>query len=141
MTMRLLFALVALAAISPAQTATAAKSTPATIRQEYQRAYNTHDAGAVLELYSGDAVLLSDAGVFRGRAEIRKWLQFAMDQGSVLDSIAADRESAADTLAYSAGHTRRLVGNEVHLGRYLIVMQLQDGKWRIVEHASFNVHE
>lgn len=139
--LRLLLALYIFTSIASAQEATVAKSPAASVREEYLRAYNTHNANVVLALYAEDAVLLSEAGVFHGKAEIEKWLQFALDRGSVLDSITPDREESSDTLAYGAGHTRRLAGNEVHLGRYLIVIQLQQGKWRIVEHASFNVKE
>ena len=113
---------------------------PSTVREAYLQAYNTHDTGAVLALYADDAVLLSEAGIFRGRDEIRKWLKFAIDQGSILESISPVREKSSGTLAYGTGETKRLVGNEVHFGRYLLVMELQNGKWRIVEHASFSVH-
>jgi ketosteroid isomerase-like protein len=91
-------------------------------------------------MYADDAVLLSEAGVFRGKSEIRKWLQVAFDQGSVLESITAIREKSSTTIAYGTGQTRRLVGAEVHLGRYLIVMEKRKRKWVIVEHASFNTH-
>ena len=111
------------------------------IREEYRHAYNLHDADAVLSLYADDAVLLSEAGVFHGKSEIRKWLQFAFDQGSVLESIFPAHEKSSDTLAYGTGNTKRLVGTEIHLGRYLIVMEKRNGHWNIVEHASFNVHE
>lgn len=111
------------------------------IREEYQRAYNLHSADAVLALYADDAVLRSEAGVFRGKPEIRKWLQFAFDQGSVLESITPDREKSSATLAYGTGHTKRMVGKEVHLGHYLIVMERRSGLWSIVEHASLNAHE
>lgn len=111
------------------------------VREQYLHAYNLHDAAAVLALYADDAVLLSEAGVFHGKPEIRKWLQFAFDQGSVLESITPVREKSSDTLAYGTGDTKRLAGKEVHLGHYLIVMEKRDGGWRIVEHASFNAHE
>jgi ketosteroid isomerase-like protein len=111
------------------------------VRDEYLHVYNLHDADAVLALYADDAVLLSEAGVFRGKPEIRKWLQFAFDQGSVLENITATREKSSDTLAYGTGHTKRLVGKEIHLGHYLIVMEKRNGQWSIVEHASLNAHE
>src|SRR5215469_707211 len=111
------------------------------VREEYLHAYNLHDADAVLALYADDAVLLSEAGIFHGKPEIRKWLQFAFDQGSVLEDITPTREKSSDTLAYETGRTKRLAGKEIHLGRYLIVMEKRNGQWSIVEHASFNVHE
>ncbi len=111
------------------------------VRSEYLQAYNSHNPDSVLALYADDAVLLSEAGVFRGKSEIRKWLQFAFDQGSVLEAITAAREKASNTLAYGTGQTKRLVGQEVHLGRYLIVLEKHGGKWLIIEHASFNIHE
>jgi len=117
------------------------KQPASVVREEYLRAYNLHDADVVLALYSDDAVLLSEAGVFRGKPEIRKWLQFAFDQGSVLESITPAREKSSNTLAYGTGETKRLVGKEIHLGRYLIVMEQRNGRWSIIEHASFNVHE
>ncbi len=105
-----------------------------------KRAYNLHNADAVLDLYADDAVLLSEAGVFAGKSEIRKWLQVAFDQGSMLDTITAIREKSSHTLAYGTGQSKRLAGQEVHLGRYPIVLEKRRGKWMIVEHASFNVH-
>jgi ketosteroid isomerase-like protein len=99
-----------------------------------------HNTDSVLALYADDAVLLSEAGVFRGKSEIRKWLQMAFNQGSVLEAITAIREKSSNTIAYGTGRTKRLVGQEVHLGRYLIVLEKRRGKWIIVEHASFNVH-
>src|SRR5262245_22209690 len=122
-----------------AQTSGLPKEPTSLIRDEYLHAYNLHDADALLALYADDAVLLSEAVVFRGKSEIRKWLQFAFDQGSVLEAITATREKSSGTIAYGTGHTRRLVGKEVHLGRYLIVMGKRNGQWLILEHASFNV--
>ncbi len=135
-----MFFLVVLPMISMAQTP-GPKQPASVVREEYLHAYNLHDADAVLALYSDDAVLLSEAGVFHGTAEIRKWLQFAFDQGSVLESITPTREKSSDTLAYGTGNTKRLVGKDVHLGRYLIVMEKRNGRWSIVEHASFNARE
>jgi ketosteroid isomerase-like protein len=130
-----------LAVIAITQNVGLAQEPASAVREEYLRAYNLHDAEAVLALYADDAVLLSEAGVFQGKPEIRKWLQFAFDQGSVLESITATREKSSDTLAYGTGRTKRLVGKEIHLGRYLIVMEKHNGHWRIVEHASLNAHE
>jgi ketosteroid isomerase-like protein len=114
---------------------------PATlIRNQYLQAYNLHNPDSVLALYADDAVLLSEAGVFRGKAEIRKWLQVAFDQGSVLEAITATCEKSSTTIAYGTGQTKRLVGQEVHLGRYLIVLEKRKRKWIIIEHASFNAH-
>jgi ketosteroid isomerase-like protein len=110
------------------------------VRNQYLHAYNLHDVDSVLALYADDAILLSEAGLFRGKSEIRRWLQAAFDQGSVLEAISAFREKSGDTIAYGTGQTKRLVGPEVHLGRYLIVLEKRSGKWVIVEHASFNVH-
>lgn len=110
------------------------------IRADYLHAYNLHDLDSVLALYADDAVLLSEAGVFRGKSEIRKWLQFAFDQGSTLESITATRERSSKTLSYGTGQTRRVIGEEIHLGRYLIVLEKCKGRWLIIEHASFNVH-
>ena len=126
---------------SAAQNAAHVEQPVSMVREQYLHAYNLHDADAVLELYADDAVLLSEAGVFQGKAEIRKWLQFAFDQGSVLESITPAREKSSETLAYGTGRTKRLVGKEVHLGRYLIVMEKRNGEWRIVEHASLNARE
>jgi hypothetical protein len=47
----------------------------------------------------------------------------------------------SNTIAYGTGNTRRLVGQEVHLGSYLIVMEKRSAQWVIVEHASFAAHE
>jgi ketosteroid isomerase-like protein len=125
-------------ATASAQDRVRAEQPASLIRNEYLRAYNLHDADAVLALYADDAVLLSEAGVFRGKSEIRKWLQAALDQGSVLEGITATREKASTAIAYGTGQTKRLVGQEVHLGRYLIVLEKRKGKWMIIEHASLN---
>ena len=127
--------------VTCAQSAPNDKAATIVIRDEYLRAYNEHDIDAVLALYADDAVLLSEASVFRGKSEIRKWVQFAIEQGSVLESITPIREQSSDTLAYGTGQTKRLVGKEVHLGRYLLVLEKKNGRWRIIEHASFNAHD
>ena len=91
----LLFALFMATSTGWSQSASQQKTPTSVVRDEFLRAYNDHDTEAVLALYADDAVLLSEAGVFRGRAEIRKWLQFAMDQGSVLESITPIREKSS----------------------------------------------
>lgn len=138
---RTLLFCIALLAIAATAQSDPPKQPASAVREEYLSAYNRHDTDAVLALYSQDATLLTETGVFHGRAEIRKWLQFALDQGSVLESIQPVREKSSERLAYGTGETKRRVGQEIHLGRYLIVMEQQDGEWRIVEHAAFNVHE
>jgi ketosteroid isomerase-like protein len=140
MTGRILFFCAVLMATTSAQDLPHPDEPASLIRTEYLHAYNSHNPDSVLSLYADDAVLLSEAGVFRGKAEIRKWLQVAFDQGSVLEAITAVREKSSTTIAYGTGQTRRLVGQEVHLGRYLIVMEKRKRKWVIVEHASFNAH-
>ena len=135
---RFVFFCAALIVIISAPKVTAAEEPASLIRNEYLRAYNLHDADSVLALYADDAVLLSAAGVFRGKSEIRKWLQIAFDQDSVLETITAIREKSASTIADGTGRTQRRVGQEIHLGRYLIVLEKRRGKWLIVEHASFN---
>jgi ketosteroid isomerase-like protein len=139
MTRRWAVVCAALIVVVSARSIAAAEDPLSRVRHEYQHAYNSHNADAVLALYAEDAVLLSEAGEFRGKSEIRKWVQVALDQGSVLEAITPIREKSANTLAYGTGQTKRLVGQEVHLGRYLIVLEKRKGKWMIVEHASFNV--
>ena len=138
---RLIFVFYALTVIVSGQNLSQVKEPASRVREQYRQAYNRHDAEAVLALYGDDAVLLSEAGVFRGKAEIRKWLQFAFDQGSRLETITPARENSSATIAYGTGRTKRLAGKEVHLGRYLIVLEKRKGRWLIIEHASFNVHE
>ena len=140
MTSRCLFLCAALIVTASAQKIAGAEEPVSQIRNEYLHAYNLHNSELVLALYADDAVLLSEAGVFTGKSEIRKWLQIAFDQGSMLEAITAIREKLSTTIAYGTGRTRRLVGEKVHLGRYLIVLEKRAGKWIIVEHASFNVH-
>ncbi|HYK89504.1 MAG TPA: nuclear transport factor 2 family protein [Acidobacteriota bacterium] len=111
------------------------------VRQEFLRAYNAKDVDAVVALYAEDATLVSDGGAFKGRAEIRKWVQAGLDQGSRLDTIEPDVEKSSGTLAYGTGRSRRLVGSELHLGQYLIVMEKIGGEWKIVQHFSMNTGE
>jgi ketosteroid isomerase-like protein len=137
---RCVFLCAALIVTTSAQKIRAPEEPVSLIRNEYLHAYNLHNTDSVLALYADDAVLLSEAGVFTGKSEIRKWLQIAFGQGSVLEAITAIREKSSNTIAYGTGRTKRLVGQEVHLGRYLMVLEKREGKWIIVEHASFNVH-
>lgn len=108
------------------------------VREGWLRNFNARDTDAVLALYAEDATLVTEAGVFHGRGAIRPWVQASMDQGSRLESISADREASSGNLAYGAGHSRRWVGQELHLGRYLIVMERMGSNWKIVEHFSMN---
>jgi ketosteroid isomerase-like protein len=111
----------------------------AQLRQEFLRAYNAQDVDAVAALYAEDATLVSDGGTFKGRNEIRKWVQAGVDQGSRLEAIEPEVEKSSGILAYGTGRTRRLVGSEVHLGQYLIIMERIGTQWRIVQHFSLNV--
>jgi ketosteroid isomerase-like protein len=108
------------------------------VRQAFLRAYNAKDVDAVVALYAEDATLVSDGGTFKGRNEIRKWVQAGLDQGSRLEAIYPGVEKSSGTLAYGTGRSRRLVGSEVHLGQYLIVMEKIGGEWKIVQHFSMN---
>src|SRR5215831_1029027 len=96
---RCLFLCAALIVTTLTQNRAGAEERVSLIRNEYRQAYNLHNAESVLALYADDAVLLSEAGVFSGKSEIRKWLQIAFDQGSVLESITAIREKSGSTIA------------------------------------------
>jgi ketosteroid isomerase-like protein len=113
----------------------------AQVRQEFLRAYNAKDVDAVVALYAEDAALVSDGGTFRGRDEIRKWVKAGLDQGSRLEAIEPSVEKSSGALAYGTGRTRRLVGSDVHLGQYLIVMEKIGGEWKIVQHFSLSARE
>ena len=108
------------------------------IRQEFLRAYNAKDVDTILTLYAEDATLVSDGGTFKGRSEIRNWLVSGIDLGSRLEAIEPLAEGSCGTLAYEEGQTRRLVGSEVHLGRYLMVMENIGGEWKITQHFSIS---
>lgn len=112
----------------------------AQMRQEFLRAYNAKDVDAVVALYAEDATLVSDGGTFKGRNDIRKWVRTALDQGSRLEAIEPGVEKSSGTLAYGTGRSRRLVGSQVHLGQYLIVMEKVGREWKIVQHFSVNVN-
>jgi hypothetical protein len=68
------------------------------------------------------------------------WLQFAIDEGSVPESITPVQEKSS-ALSHWHRADQTSFGNRVHLGRYVLVMKMQNGNWLIVEHAAFNVHE
>jgi ketosteroid isomerase-like protein len=127
----------------PQQTrGTQAEEIPAAkVREDWKRHFNAKKADAVAALYAEDAVVVSEAGTLRGRSEIRQWVQASIDQGSVLEAISSTQEKTSGTLAYGTGRSRRLVGQEVHLGQYLIVLEKIGGEWKIVQHFSVNVRE
>lgn len=116
-------------------------SPAAKMREDWKRHFNAQNADAVVALYAEDAVVASEAGTLRGRNEIRQWVQASIDQGSVLEAISATQEKTSGTLAYGTGRSRRLVGQEVHLGQYLIVLEKIGDEWKIVQHFSMNVRE
>jgi ketosteroid isomerase-like protein len=111
------------------------------MRQEFLSAYNAKDVDAVTALYAEEATLVSDGGTFRGRSEIRKWVQASLDQGSRLEAIEPGVEKSSGMLAYGTGRTRRLVGSEIHFGQYLIVMEKTGSEWKIVQHFSLNAQK
>jgi ketosteroid isomerase-like protein len=110
----------------------------ASIRQKFLEVFNAQDMDGVLALYSEDAVLASDGGIFHGRGEIRQWVQSGFDQKSRLESIEPIVERNSGTLAYGTGRTRRRVGSQVHLGQYIIVMEKIRGEWKITQHFSLS---
>jgi len=109
------------------------------VREAWLRNFNARNTDAVLELYTENATVVSEAGTFKGREGIRYWVQASLDQGSRLESIEATEEKSSGTLAYGTGRSRRWVGTELHLGQYLIVMERIGNDWKIVQHFSMNV--
>ena len=89
-------------------------------------------------LYSEDATLVSEGGTFKARAQIRTWVQVSLDQGSVLQAMDVVQERVSGSLAYETGRSRRLVGQEVHLGQYLVVLEKIGAEWKITQHFSMN---
>ena len=109
------------------------------IRNEYLRAYNLHNADPVLTLCADDAVLLRRAFLEESPKSANGYRSH-LRSGQMLETITATRQKSARTIGYGTGQTKRLVGQEVDPGRYLIVLEKRRGKWLIAEHASFNVH-
>ena len=114
---------------------------PSRVREEWMRNFNAKNADGVVALYAEDAVVVGEAGTLKGRSEIRNWVQASIDQGSVLEAIDATQEKTSGTLAYGTGRSRRRVGQEVHLGQYLIVLEKAGAEWKIVQHFSMNLRE
>ncbi len=110
----------------------------AEMRAKFLRAYNAKNTDAVVALYAEDATLVSDGGTFKGRSDIRKWVQAGLDEGSRLQTNEPSVEKSSGTIAYGTGRTRRLAGSVVHLGQYLIVMEKVGQDWKIVQHFSLN---
>jgi ketosteroid isomerase-like protein len=105
------------------------------------RDFNAKNVDALVALYAEDATLVTETGTFMGRDEIRKWVQASIDQGSTLSAIDAVQEKTSGTLAYGTGRSRRVVGREVHLGQYLVVLEKIGTAWKIVQHFSMNVRQ
>ena len=122
------------AAVSFASNPTA----PDAVRDRFLQAFNAGDANGVIALYSDDAVVASEAMNFAGPQQIRQWIQVSLDQGSKLESIEIERERTSGDLAYATGRTRRRVGNEIHLGQFLMVLERRGDEWKIVRHFSIN---
>lgn len=129
----------AVAQISSARAEHSVEDTVAQIRLDWMQNFNAGDINGVLALYADDATVVSEAGTFKGREAIRPWVQASISQGSKLESIEAIAEKSSGSLAYGTGQSRRWVGKELHLGRYLIVMERIGGGWKIVQHFSMNV--
>jgi ketosteroid isomerase-like protein len=115
-----------------------APSGPDSVRDRFLQAFNAGDANGVIALYSDDAVVVSEAMNFVGPQQIRQWIQVSLDQGSKLESIEIERQRTSGDLAYATGRTRRRVGNEIHLGQFLMVLERCGNEWKIVRHFSMN---
>ena len=109
------------------------------VREAWMRNFNAKNTDGVLALYAENATVVSEAGTLKGREALRPWVQASIDLGSRLESIEPIEEKSSGTLAYGTGRSRRWVGNELHLGQYLIVMERIGNGWRIVQHFSMNV--
>lgn len=109
------------------------------VREEWARGFNAKNADAVLALYADDAIVVGSTGTFKGRDAIRTWVQAGIDQGSRLEPIQVIDEKNSGNLAYATGTSRRWVGQELHRGRYLLVMRKIGKDWKIVHHFSMNV--
>jgi ketosteroid isomerase-like protein len=113
-------------------------SGPDSVRDRFLQAFNAGDANGIIALYSDDSVVVSEAMNFVGPQQIRQWIQVSLDQGSKLEAIDIERQRTSGDLACAIGRTRRRVGNEIHLGQFMMVLERRGNEWKIVRHFSMN---
>lgn len=109
------------------------------IAQEWVLACNTKHLDDLLELYSGDALVLrSNYPPVRGAAAVREFFFGALDAGLGDVEIDPLRVDVVGDFAYEAGRCKALVPSAAgkrreERGKYLWVLQRQtNGEWKLV---------
>jgi uncharacterized protein (TIGR02246 family) len=109
------------------------------LRQEWVAFYNEGDVAGVAELYAEDAVLYyADGTVHEGRDAIQEVLQSAIDAGFTGISAEAIETEIVNGTAYQVGSYTFMddEGETVSEGYYLLILQRDNGEWRIHRHIG-----
>jgi uncharacterized protein (TIGR02246 family) len=109
------------------------------VTQEWVLACNTKHLDDLLDLYSGDALVLrSNFPSVRGAAAIREFFFNALDSGLGEVEIEPLRVEVVGGIAYEAGRCKALVSGGLagkrreERGKYLWVLTKQDdGEWKL----------
>ncbi len=99
---------------------------------QFVKAYNAHDAKAVVELFLPEAQIVDeDDNTVQGRAEIESLFAGVFEE-SPESKIAVAIESIrfiGTALALETGSTTTTAGEKSEHGRYSVLHVLKDGKW------------
>lgn len=107
------------------------------LAEEWEAAYNAHDADAVAALYAEEAwVYPADGGGFEGREAVHGWLATAMESSPTAEitpvetRVFEDRAVSMGTYSITASPPEG--GPLAFSGAYMNALERMDGEWKIV---------
>lgn len=106
------------------------------VADDWQKAYNAKNAGAVAALYADDAYYVSAHVVAQGRQQIQAYFQKGIDAGGHIDAIRVLKSGRSCDLAYTVGTYQATNSGQTVRGRNVVVLRKTAGKWLMVAHES-----
>lgn len=106
------------------------------VRKAWEDAYNAKQTDKLADLYTDDAVMANNGGVFKGKDQIKADLQKGIDQGNAVHSITPTRTEISGNLAYDEGTFQQKMGDKEVSGDYLVVLKKVGGQWKVAAHNS-----
>lgn len=102
-------------------------------QQQFAEAYNRKDVNAMAMAFSVNAIRVTPSGVFRGRDEIRRGFQDALNLGLHDYTVQRIDSRAYGDFVFNVGEWQAKVGDQPLRGYYTSVLSREDDQTRILE--------
>lgn len=102
-------------------------------QQRFADAYNRKDVDAMSSAFSADAIRITPSGIFRGREEIRRSFQEAIDLGLHGYAVKRIQSVRYGDVVLGISEWQAELGDRPFRGNSSVILGLKDGKVQILE--------